>query len=405
MHLALIACLLFASVAQDKPDSSDAAKKARVELDAVRAGVKRMMDLQEKARVMEAEFGNAQTDEAVKKFEKAQQELVKEFQELRTTTIKAMDAVIASTGEGLKAAPDDPGLLEIRAEAYLIYQKNELALPDLERLQKLRPADQPLLLKVGRCQYSLNHYEAAAESFGKYLEKNEADLGAKLVRARCECFSGKFEAAVAHYDEILKGEIEAEVRSQAAQLQELARNNVAHWKKELEIRAKEAKADDLPRVRFTTTKGNIDIELLENEAPNTVANFIELVTKKFYDGLKFHRVIPEFMAQGGDPQGNGTGGPGYRFKDELPEGYRRHFRGTLSMANSGADTNGSQFFLTFIPTDWLNGKHTVFGRVITGQAAADALQIGDEIMKAEVIRKRDHEYKVVRVEEKKPDDK
>lgn len=407
MQSILLAWLLIAALAptQDKQDPSDAAKKARTDLDAVRAGVKKMMDLQEKARVLEAEFGNAQTDEAVKKFEKAQQDMAKEWQTLRTTTVKAMDDVIALAGEGLKTAPDDPGLLDVRAEAYLIYQKNELALPDLERLVRLRPTDLPLILKVARCQYSLNHYERAAENFGKFLEKNEQDLGAKLVRARCECFSQKFESAVAHYDEILKGEIDAEVRSQAAQLQELARNNIAHWKKEQEIRAREGKADDLPRVRLTTSKGDIEIELLENEAPNTVANFIELVTKKFYDGLKFHRVMPEFMAQGGDPAGNGTGGPGYRFKDELPEGYRRHFRGTLSMANSGADTNGSQFFITYIPTEWLNGKHTVFGRVISGQDAADALQIGDQIVKAEVIRKRGHEYKVVRVEEKKPDDK
>ena len=111
------------------------------------------------------------------------------------------------------------------------------------------------------------------------------------------------------------------------------------------------------------------------------------------------------MAQGGDPAGNGTGGPGYRFKDEIPEGYRRHFRGSLSMANSGADTNGSQFFITFIPAEWLNGKRTVFGRVLSGQEAADALSVGDQIVKAEVIRKRGHEYKVVRIEEKKPGDK
>lgn len=379
-------------------DPSDAAKKARTELDAVRTGVKKLTDLQERARVMEAEFAaGPQTDERATKFEKDRQELSKEWQALRAATVKAMDDVIASTGESLKGAPDDPGLLEVRSEAYLIYQKNDQALPDLERLARLRPNDQTLTLKVARCQYSLNHFERAAEHLGKYLAKNEKDLGARLLRARCECFSQKFEEAVAHYDEILKGEIDAEVRSQAAQLQELARNSLPHWKKELEIRAREAKANDLPRVRFTTNRGDIEIELLENDAPNTVANFIELVLKKFYDGLKFHRVIPEFMAQGGDPQGNGSGGPGYRFKDELPETYRRHFRGSLSMANSGADTNGSQFFLTHIPTEWLNGKHTVFGRVVSGQEVADALLIGDEIMKAEVIRKRDHEYKVVRI--------
>ena len=136
-----------------------------------------------------------------------------------------------------------------------------------------------------------------------------------------------------------------------------------------------------------------------------VANFIELVGKKYFDGLKFHRVIPGFMAQGGDPTGSGAGGPGYRFKDEIKPESRLHFRGTLSMANSGPDTNGSQFFLTHLPTEWLNGKHTVFGRVIAGQGVVDALVIGDSITKAEILRKRDHEYKVVKIEDPKPSDK
>ena len=147
------------------------------------------------------------------------------------------------------------------------------------------------------------------------------------------------------------------------------------------------------------------IELFENEEPNTVANFIELVHLKFYDGIKFHRVIPGFMAQGGDPTGSGAGGPGYRFKDEIKPGSRVHFRGTLSMANAGPDTNGSQFFLTHLPTEWLNGKHTVFGRVVSGQDVVDSLLAGDVITKAEVVRKRDHEYKVVRIDDAKPAEK
>jgi cyclophilin family peptidyl-prolyl cis-trans isomerase len=393
VHSILLAVLILAQ------EPSDAAKKARADLEAVRAGVKKMEQFAERARVQEAEVMGApgSDEERTKKAAKLREELRKEWHTLRTATVKAMDEVIAYAGDALSAAPDDPGLLEVRGEAYLIYQKNDLALPDLEKLLRLRPADLALTLKVARVQYTLSHYERAAENFGKYLEKNETDLASRLYRARCECFTQKFEAAVAHFDEILKGEIDADSRSFAAQLQELARNCIPLWKKELEIRAQEAKADDLPRVRLTTTRGQIEVELLENEAPNTVANFIELVSKKFYDGLKFHRVEPDFMAQGGDPLGNGTGDPGYRFKDELPEGYRRHFRGSLSMANSGPDTNGSQFFLTHVPTEWLNGKHTVFGRVLLGQDAADALLAGDEIVKAEVIRKREHEYRVVKI--------
>jgi cyclophilin family peptidyl-prolyl cis-trans isomerase/Skp family chaperone for outer membrane proteins len=180
--------------------------------------------------------------------------------------------------------------------------------------------------------------------------------------------------------------------------------------KELAIREAEAEADDLPRVKLTTTKGEVVIELFENEAPETVGNFISLVEKGVYNGLKFHRVIPGFMAQGGDPKGNGTGGPGYKIYCECrKENHRKHFRGVLSMAHAGPNTGGSQFFITFDRTPHLDGKHTVFGRVIEGQTmVVDKLQATegptagdgapDKIIKAEVIRKRDHEYKPNKVE-------
>ena len=132
---------------------------------------------------------------------------------------------------------------------------------------------------------------------------------------------------------------------------------------EMAIRATEENEDDLPRVKIETTKGTIVVELFENEAPNTVANFVSLVESHFYDGTPFHRVIPGFMAQGGDPTGTGTSGPGYTIACEcdLPDA-RKHFLGSLSMAHAGKDTGGSQFFLTFAPTEHLDGRHTVFGR-------------------------------------------
>ena len=402
MPLTLIALLLF----QAAP--SDAAKKARTELDAVRAGVEKMMKLRERDQKLREQFqAGSDDEERLKKLAKMREDLVKEFQEVRGTTIKAMDDVIASTSEALKAAPDDPGLLEVRGEAYLIYQKNDLALPDLEKLLKLKPEDAELLLKVARLEHAVNRYEAAAENFERILKKDAKNIEARVLLAMCDYSIQKFEESDKIFTEVLKGELDPEQRSRAAQFQEMAQKYVPLWKAEQEIRAKEAKADDLPRVKLSTTKGEIQIELLENEAPNTVANFIELVAKKYYDGLKFHRVIPGFMAQGGDPSGNGSGGPGYRFKDEIKPEYRRHFRGSLSMANAGPDTNGSQFFITHLPTDWLNGKHTVFGRVLSGQEVVDSLLAGDAIVKAEVLRKRDHEYKVVKVGdgEKKPDEK
>ena len=182
------------------------------------------------------------------------------------------------------------------------------------------------------------------------------------------------------------------------------------WPKEQAIREAEAKADDLPRVLLKTNRGDIEIELFENEAPNTVANFISLVEKGFYDGLTFHRVLPGFMAQGGCPNGTGTGGPGYSIPCECyQENHRLHFRGSLSMAHAGRDTGGSQFFLTFRPTEQLDGKHTVFGRVIKGMDVLPQIQrrnpenpnppTPDKIIEAKVLRKRDHPYEPKKVGE------
>jgi peptidyl-prolyl cis-trans isomerase B (cyclophilin B) len=130
---------------------------------------------------------------------------------------------------------------------------------------------------------------------------------------------------------------------------------------------------------FETSRGNIVVDLFPKDAPNTVNNFVFLARDGFYNGTKFHRVIPDFMIQGGDPEGTGRGGPGYKFNDELKNNPRKHQRGSLSMANAGPNTNGSQFFITHIATDWLNGKHTVFGQVRSGQEVVDAVKQGDTL--------------------------
>ncbi len=117
------------------------------------------------------------------------------------------------------------------------------------------------------------------------------------------------------------------------------------------------------KVKFTTNKGEININLLPEKSPVTVASFVNLVNNGYYNGLKFHRVIEDFMAQGGDPTGTGMGGPGYRFEDEVDNGLDFSVPGKLAMANAGPGTNGSQFFITTVPTEWLNGNHTIFGEV------------------------------------------
>ena len=117
------------------------------------------------------------------------------------------------------------------------------------------------------------------------------------------------------------------------------------------------------KVKIITAKGDVNINLLPDKSPVTVANFVNLAKKGYYDGLKFHRVIDNFMAQGGDPTGTGMGGPGYRFEDEVNNGLNFSKAGKLAMANAGPGTNGSQFFITTVPTEWLNGNHTIFGEV------------------------------------------
>jgi cyclophilin family peptidyl-prolyl cis-trans isomerase len=239
------------------------------------------------------------------------------------------------------------------------------------------------------------------------------ELGKKMIEAKCEepvlyTLAGTAAYRLDDYDTAEKyltmadkaGRLDPEGKAYLSSIPEQKKA----WAKELEIRAKEAKANDLPRVKLETSKGTIVIELFENEAPGAVGNFVSLVEKKFYDNLTFHRVLPNFMAQGGDPSGNGTGGPGYNIycECEKPEA-RMQFRGSLSMAHAGKDTGGSQFFLTFLPTTQLNGRHTVFGRVIEGFDVLAKIQRRDpqafnppqpdRIVKAEVVRKREHEYK------------
>ena len=149
--------------------------------------------------------------------------------------------------------------------------------------------------------------------------------------------------------------------------------------------------------KFNTTKGTILVNLEFEKTPGTVGNFVALAEGNlendiksqgtpYYDGLKFHRVIPDFMIQGGCPQGTGTGNPGYKFDDEFHSDLKHDAPGKLAMANSGPATNGSQFYITHVPTPWLDGKHTVFGSVIEGQEIVDAIAQGDEITSLEIIK-------------------
>jgi peptidyl-prolyl cis-trans isomerase B (cyclophilin B) len=147
------------------------------------------------------------------------------------------------------------------------------------------------------------------------------------------------------------------------------------------------------RIIVKTDKGDIEGVLYPGKAPVTVANFLNLAKRGYYNGLKFHRVIPDFMIQGGDPTGTGSGGPGYRFEDECTPELKHDKPGIFSMANAGPGTNGSQFFVTHVATPWLDGKHTVFGSVTKGQDIVNAVAAGDKIVSIEILDPTDDLFK------------
>lgn len=143
------------------------------------------------------------------------------------------------------------------------------------------------------------------------------------------------------------------------------------------------------RIKIKTDRGDIELTLFPSKTPVTVANFLNLASKKYYDGIKFHRVIDNFMIQGGDPTGTGMGGPGYKFEDEFVSTLKFDKPGLLAMANAGPRTNGSQFFITHVPTTWLNQKHTIFGEVTKGQDVVDSIKQGDKIQNIEILDSTD----------------
>jgi peptidyl-prolyl cis-trans isomerase B (cyclophilin B) len=175
----------------------------------------------------------------------------------------------------------------------------------------------------------------------------------------------------------------------------LAQQDDAAAKRKQYDKPPEMKID--PEKKYTATidtdRGQIKLELFAKDAPKTVNNFVFLSREGFYNGITFHRVIPDFMVQGGDPTGTGRGGPGYTFEDEVKNNPHRHEPGTLSMANAGPNTNGSQFFITHVATPWLDGRHTVFGRVTEGKDVVDSIKQGDKIKSIEIAEEGGEEKK------------
>ena len=243
-------------------------------------------------------------------------------------------------------------------------------------------------------------YEPAAELARLLLEDDPEETSLYNWAGVAQFCTNQFEEAE---ENLSKASARSGLSDRGQTYFDLVGEYQTYWASERKIQEQEQQKGDLPQVCLETSKGEIVIALFEDQAPNSVANFISLIEKGFYNGLTFHRVLEGFMAQGGCPEGTGSGGPGYNIPCEcIREDHRKHFRGSLSMAHAGQDTGGSQFFLTFVPTSHLNERHTVFGRVIEGMDVLSKLQRRDpsgtsslepdRILKAEVISKRDHPY-------------
>jgi cyclophilin family peptidyl-prolyl cis-trans isomerase len=365
--------------------------------------------LQKSIEQLRTDFQSAKTAEAQQKVQATAEKLRAEYEEeIQPGLLKLGPAVF-------ERRPNDPVAAQIAIGGLVEDGKYAEVVAILQNMMKGDGDNRGLIENAIGMLFGENRFKDVTAVADKLAENKDASGRLLVLDSTAHFAYQDFDKARELAMRALKAD--PGVRQQAQRIIQDCEEQPELWKKELAIRNKEAKADDLPRVLFKTTKGDIVLELFENEAPNTVANFITLVEAKKYDKIKFHRVIPGFMAQGGDPntldndpRNDGQGGPGYTIPCECytPKA-RMHFQGSLSMAHAGKDTGGSQFFLTFVPTthlNWSEGKtgssHTVFGRVIEGMDVMLSLKGPDErtgegadqIISAKVIRKRDHPYVV-----------
>ncbi len=282
-----------------------------------------------------------------------------------------------------------------------------------ESLVDRAPGNTAILRRWAQARVTANRWDAALEVLE--AESLASNIDAMLERARVLMNLNRFADALAALAAMPTEGVDAtRLASQATALRLQLETLETAWEAEAALLAAEAEKNDLPRVRLETPRGEIVLELFEDQAPYTVANFIELVESGFYDGTRFHRVIPGFMAQGGDPNTRdgasgvaGQGGPGYTIPDESSRtDKRKHFAGRLAMAKPGdpdragkakPNSAGSQFYITVVPTSHLDEEYTVFGRVLEGESTARALKGDDLVTSASVLRKRDHEYKPVKL--------
>ena len=350
---------------------------------------------------MQLRFSGAESSEIRSQVQKAYRAKRKEAIQRSNDTWDAVQAFVATYPQNVAVLSRRLADLTFNQIPTIVRAKDALKLFELTKSGEF-------LNKAAELHGKSYKYSKATELWMMAAERAEVYETFKSLGKSC-MNSGHFKEASSAFEKAQTLAPEDRDKKEMERFATTAANYVKFWEREQEIRKKEADKNDLPRIEFETTRGTFVVELFEDQAPNTVANIVSLASRGFYDGLPFHRNIAWFMIQGGDPKGDGSGGPGYNVKDEFehPEA-RHHFVGSLSMANnSQPNTNGSQFFVTNSCTYFLNGRHTVFGRVLEGLEVAQVTPIDAKdpngkaepffIKKAVVLRKRDHAYVVERI--------
>lgn len=402
----LLLALLAASCSKGQETPPPPAQRARQHLDtAVRLYREIMATKPEFDRLQREllEAATAKDDARREAIEDAMQKLLRGNQPKQQEFKDAVQGALESCAAGLAIDPDDVGCLDARV---MLAEFDETAgghaKEDLERLLALKPGEPRFIARKAWLARKEGRFAEARRILADHVgpDAHPAVLVEDGVGAFClndfETAKARLAAAAPRRDQLeLRAAIDFDEYVEAV---DKARED---WSREAGLLASEEKADDLPRVRIETSKGPIVLELFENEAPNTVANFVSLAEQGFYDGTRFHAVETGLRVQGGDPNSrnddpsdDGRGDPGYRIADELPEGrYRHHYRGSVGMVNPSKNANGSQFALLARPAPHWDGRYTVFGRVIEGLEVLDSLKVGDELKSAVVLRKRDHPYR------------
>ena len=351
-----------------------------------------------------------------KQAQAADDPLVAEFQ-AKFAAYREVSAQIEKLQQDFEAAAkaqDQAKIKEIQASARTILKQAETtfmnAVPVASALYaKTDGTNDELnqfMLTYANYLLTVDNYDAAYQLFASFLSKGMHKNHPEIFEmAGVAAFgSNRFNAAKKCFN------YATQTKTPLSQQAQMYRDDITNyyekeWMLEVQKEQQEAQANNLPEVLIRTTAGDMKVVLYENEAPNTVASFITLVEKGFYNGLSFHRVLPGFMAQGGCPKGDGTGDAGYKLPEEFSKpGARKHFRGSLAMARSmDPNSAGSQFYISFLPTKFLDGQYTVFGRVVEGLDTLSNIQRVDperpipglektKIIEMRVLRKRNHDY-------------